>query len=126
MWPKANVKIGGEVLKVLVANTPAHQVEGWSNKKDMGNYGGMLFVFPDFGQHTMVMRDMRFPLDIVWLNGNKIVEIAPNIQTEPGKTEAQLTPFFSSQPSNMVLELPAGFMDKTGIKIGDEVVFDKI
>lgn len=125
MWPKATVQIGGETFKVLVANTLQHQIEGLSNKKDMGAYGGMLFVFSDSGQHAMVMRDMNFPLDIIWLNGNKIVEIAPNLQPEPGRTDAQLTPFFSSQPSNMVLELPAGFMERTGIKIGDTVEITK-
>jgi len=126
VWPKAIVKIGGLEIKVLVANTPGHLFEGWSNKKDMGKYQGMLFVFTDEGEHAMVMRSMEFPLDIVWIDRTKIVEIAPNLQPEPGKTEAELTPYFSSHPSNFVLELPAGFVEKTGVKIGDTVGFSKI
>lgn len=122
MWPNTFVKIGGQTLKVLVAKDYDHLYEGWGNKKDMGKYQGMLFVFPNSDEHAMVMRSMRFPLDMVWIDGNKIVEIAPNVQPEPGKTEDRLTPYFSGHPSNYVLELPAGFMDKTGIKIGDEVV----
>jgi len=122
MWPKTVVKIGGRTISVLVANTDQHRYDGWSGRKDMGKYQGMLFVFGDSGQHAMVMRNMEFPLDIVWVYKNKIAEIAPNVRPEPGKTEAELTTYFTNHPSNYVLELPAGFMDRTGIKIGDEVV----
>ena len=119
LWSKATVKIAGQELRVLVANNYSHRLKGWSDKKDMGKYGGMLFVFPDHGQHAMVMRDMRFPLDIVWLDNNKVVDIAPNLPPELGVAEDQLTIYRSRTPSTMVLELPAGFRDKYGLKIGD-------
>ena len=120
-WPTALVRIGREQLKVLVASTQAHRVEGWSNKKDMGNYQGMLFVFPERSQHTMVMREMRFPLDIIWLDGLTIVDIAPNLAPEAGRAEADLTPYFARLLSTQVLELPAGFASQHGVKIGDEI-----
>lgn len=120
-WTKTTIKIGGKGVRVLVADTYNHRLKGWSGRKDMGKYGGMLFVFSNRGQHAMVMRDMRFPLDIVWIDGTKIVEIAPNVPLEIGKSEEELTPYFSSRPSNLVLELPAGFKDRTGLKIGDKI-----
>ena len=120
-WPSATVQIGGQTLSVLVADTYQHEVEGWSNKNDMGQYGGMLFIFSGSGQHTMVMRDMRFPLDIVWIDGTHIVDIAPNLAPEPGRTEAELTPYFARLPSTLVLELPAGFALKYGVRVGDSV-----
>jgi len=120
-WPKGEVKIAGQSVKVLIADTDKHRFRGWSKEKDMGNYGGMLFVYPVTGQHAMVMRDMNFALDIVWLDGLAIVDMAPNLPPEPGYSEAQLTPYFSRLPSNLVLELPAGFIEKNGLKIGDKV-----
>ncbi len=123
-WPEAALRIGGEDVKVLVANSPTHRFKGWSGRDGMGQYGGMLFIFPYRGQHAMVMREMRFPLDIVWVEGNQIVDIAPNVQTEPGRSEAELTPYFSRLPSTKVLELPAGFTREHGVKIGDEVEVD--
>lgn len=120
-WPKTEVIISSQKFSVLVANTNKHRFQGWSKKKDMGKYGGMLFVFPSRGQHAMVMRDMNFPLDIVWIDGRTVVDIAPNLQPEPNKTENQLTPYFSRLPANLVLELPAGFLDKNKVKIGDVV-----
>src|SRR3989338_5896892 len=109
LWTKRNIRVGGEEIRVLVADTKMHRIQGWSNRKDMGGYGGMLFVFPSADQHTMVMRDMLFPLDIIWFNGRTIVDMAPNLPPERGKSEAELTPYFARLPSTLVLELPAGF-----------------
>jgi len=125
-WPTAHVAIGGQTIKVLVANTYPRQLQGWSDKKDMGSVGGMLFPFGMLGQHAMVMRDMDFPLDIIWLNGGTIVEMAPNLPPAVhGIPEDQLTPYFSRLPSTNVLELPAGFVQAHGLKIGDTVTITK-
>lgn len=118
---EARVTIAGVELRVRVADTPALRLRGWSNYKDMGGFEGMLFVFPDRGQHTMVMRDMLFPLDIVWIDGKSVVDIAPNLDPDPSKTEAELTPYFARAPSTMVLELPAGWAARQGLKVGDTV-----
>lgn len=125
LWTKATIKIGGQEVYVLVADTHKHRLKGWSDRKDMGKYGGMLFVFPDSSQHAMVMRDMHFPLDIVWLDGNKVVDIAPNLPPEPGVAEEQLTVYRARAVSTAVLELPVGFKDKTGLKIGDTIEISK-
>ena len=121
LWTKATVKISGKELRVLVADTYDHRFQGWSNKKNMGRYQGMLFVFPDSGRHAMVMRDMYFPLDIVWLNGNTVVDIAPKLPPEAGRSESQLTLYQARTTSTLVLELPSGFMEQNGLKIGDTV-----
>ena len=120
-WPKAIVNIGGESLTVLLANNYRHRFEGWSNKNSMGKYGGMLFVFPERSQHAMVMRDMRFPLDLVWLDGFTIVDIAAKAAPEPGRAEKDLTLYLARSPSTMVLELPSGFAEKHGLKVGDSI-----
>lgn len=120
-WSEATVVVGGQTVPVLLADTYFHRLEGWSNKDSMGKYGGMLFLFPSRDQHTMVMRKMRFPLDIVWLNGVSIVDIAPNISPDPAGREADLTPYAARLPSTAVLELPAGFSQKFNLKVGDKV-----
>lgn len=120
-WPKAEIVIGGQNLKVLVAKTPARLYEGCSNKDNLGRYDGMLFVFGEYSQHPMVMRNMRFALDMVWLDGTEIVDLAKNLQPEPGKNNLELTPYVGRTKNNVVLELPAGFLDKYEIKIGDKI-----
>lgn len=119
LWDKADIKIAGKELHILVADTYAHRLQGWSGKKDMGKYSGMLFVFPNRDRHAMVMRDMYFPLDIVWLDGDKVVDIAPSLPPEAGVPEEQLTVYQPRVTSTFVLEVSAGFMQQTGLKIGD-------
>lgn len=120
-WPKARVAIGRQTLNVLVAHNDRHWRQGLSGRKSLGKYGGMIFIFPSRGQHTMVMRDMKFAIDIVWLDNYQVVDIVPSAQPEPDKVEGQFTPYFSRLPSDMVLELPAGFIQVNGVKIGDMI-----
>lgn len=120
-WPTAVIAIDGTPITVLVADTEARQIQGWSDKKDMGKYGGMLFAFGALGQHTMVMRDMEFPLDIVWIAHSHIVDIAPNLPPEWHIPEDQLVQYSARAESSAVLELPAGFAAAHGFKIGDSV-----
>ena len=119
-WPKATVSIGGQEIKVLVADTYDHELTGWSNKKDMGQYQGMLFYFSSRDQHAMVMRNMLFPLDIAWIDGNQIVDMASNLPPD-NHPESQLYPYMSREPSTLVLELPAGFLQQNKVKIGDTI-----
>ncbi len=126
MWTKATVAIGGQELSVLVADTPKHRFKGLSDKKNMGKYDGMLFVFPMSDRYGMVMRDMHFPLDIIWLYDNVIVDIAPNLPPQPGVPEDQLVVYKPRAEATLVLEVPAGFMERTGVKIGDKMeIVDK-
>jgi uncharacterized membrane protein (UPF0127 family) len=120
-WPKTTININGRILTVLLADTEQNRFKGWSGKKDMGKYDGMLFVFPEKAQHTMVMRNMNFPLDIIWIDGFTIVDMAPNLQPEPGRAEEELTPYFARLPSTLVLEVPAGFVTQNKLKIGDRI-----
>lgn len=120
-WPKAQVKIAGQTLNVLVADNIKHWVKGLGGRKDLGQYDGMLFLFPTTEQHVFVMRDMQFPIDIVWIKNNEIVDMAPNVPLDPAKTEAELVPYAARDVSNKVLELPAGKVFNLGLKIGDKV-----
>ncbi len=121
-WPKAIVRVGGQDVKVLVAHTPAHWFKGLSDRKSLGKYGGMLFVFPASEQHPMVMRDMKFSLDIIWIQNGLIVDIAPNLAPDPSPTESGLVVYAARLPSDSVLELPAGFAQEHGLAVGDSVV----
>ncbi len=124
-WPHATVQFSTDsytnAYRVLVADTFRHEYEGWSNKDTMGKNDGMLFVFPTRASHIMVMRGMRFPLDIVWIDGDTVVYSAQNVALEPGRNEADLTKYGSPVPSTQVIEFRAGFIAQTGLKVGDKV-----
>lgn len=120
-WPETKIKLGGEKLHVLVAKTNYQQKKGLGGREELTPYDGMLFRFyPDY-EVPMVMRDMQFPIDIIWLQNNKVVDIEQNVQPEPDKSEPELTVYKPDQESDMVLEVSAGWVKKNKIKEGDKL-----
>ncbi|MDZ4225999.1 MAG: DUF192 domain-containing protein, partial [Patescibacteria group bacterium] len=76
---------------------------------------GMLFVFEEQGAHGIWMKDMQFAIDIVWASRNgTIITIAERVapDTYPQSFYA------SSAEARYVLEVPAGFVARAGIKEG--------
>lgn len=81
----------------------------------------MLFVFPDYATHPIWMRNMRFPLDILWLDDKrKVVELAESAKPTSGLDFSSYRP---GKPSRYVLELNAGFVRKNKIKRNDVAKF---
>lgn len=116
-----SISFGELRVPVMVADTPGERFQGLSGQKDMGQYGGMLFVFEESSYYTMVMRGMLFPLDFIWLEGDAVADVRENALPENGIPENELTRYTNRNPANMVLEVPAGFVAKNKIKAGDMV-----
>lgn len=118
--PSATVKINNETFKVEVADNPESQQIGLSNHESLPKNQGMLFLFEDKAYHTFWMKNMNFPIDIIFINDNKIVSIAKNAQ--PSKnSDDDLELFKPSEPINRVFEINAGLADEHNIKEGDAV-----
>ena len=121
-WPKAQVKVENQTLNVLVSDNLKHWIKGLGGRKDLGEYDGMVFLFPVAEQHVIVMRDMQFPIDIVWVKNGEIVDMAPNVPLDAAKTEEELTPYAARDVSDKVLEFRVGTIERLRLKIGDKVV----
>jgi uncharacterized membrane protein (UPF0127 family) len=81
---------------------------------------GMLFVFEEEKIHTFWMKNMRFPLDIIWIDSDKkIVEIYKDAQ--PCKETCDS--IIPKSRAKFVLEVNAGFVEKYKIKAGDKLEF---
>ena len=119
-WPKLNISIGNKEYKVLAATNYSHWQKGLGGRNSLKRSDGMIFVFKNQEQHTIVMRDMEFPIDILWIKNSEIVDIAPDVPAEPGVEEGQLTRYQARLPSDIVVEFPAGVIKRDGIKIGDK------
>lgn len=65
------------------------------------------------------MKDMRFPIDILWIKDGKVTGFIENAPAPTSGTEDSKLPTYSSKtPVDYVLELPAGYAKQYGIKIG--------
>ncbi|MFH1286222.1 MAG: DUF192 domain-containing protein [Candidatus Magasanikbacteria bacterium] len=109
------------VVEVQVVNTIYQAEKGLGGRKSIGRYDGMFFPFSFPGKHAIVMRDMQFSIDIIWVHQGKIVDIAPNVPTEPGVPEHGLRRYSPRMDATAVIEFPAGWVDRNGVKIGDSV-----
>jgi hypothetical protein len=117
-WSEINIELKGEPLRVLVARTPYHHQKGLGGRESLGEYDGMLFIFDLPKRAGIVMRDMEFPIDIVWLEKGVVVDIAPNIQPQD-VPEEELAVYYPRKEVNLVLELPAGWAGTHNLRIGD-------
>jgi uncharacterized protein len=112
------VTLGRAALHVLVADTESRRTLGLSYRESLGKNQGMLFVFDESGKHGIWMKEMKFPIDIIWLDGNlKVVDLKRNISPD---TFPEV--FESKTDANFVLEVNSGFADKHDISIGSELV----
>lgn len=124
-WPVTTMFLGERRIEVIVADTYTKQYQGLSNRDTLVPHDAMLFPFGYAGLHTMVMRDMRFPLDFIWLQGVTVVDITLNAAPEPSRKEADLTRYSPIVPATSVLEVSAGTVAKWGLKIGDSFMVYK-
>lgn len=116
--PTAQIMIAGKTLTVELAQTPFVWAKGLSGRDSLAEDRGMLFVFPNVDRHSFWMKDMKFSIDIIWINEGKVIDIAPNLQPN---LDNPLPSYLPRLPVKFVLEVKAGFSEKNGLKIGDGV-----
>lgn len=113
-----SVLIAGRVtVTVELARTPEEQVRGLSGRPGLKSGRGMLFVYDRAHRVSIWMKDMRFPLDIIWIRAGRIVAIEKHAPPmSPNGPERVYTAM-----ADLVLEVPAGFTDRQKIRVGDSV-----
>ncbi len=113
-----NLRIGNTNIQVEIVDSAAEIEQGLSIREKLGKNEGMYFVLSKKQIVEFWMKDMRFPLDIIWIAEGKIVGFVENAPIPSGNT---IPTFTSPQPITHVLEVNAGFVKQRSIKKGDEV-----
>jgi uncharacterized membrane protein (UPF0127 family) len=81
----------------------------------------MMFTFPQPGVYSFWMKDMKFSLDMIWLDSdNRVITIHENISPD---TYLQNPPelFRPTKPASVVIEVPGGFAEKINLSVGDRL-----
>ncbi|MDO8504620.1 MAG: DUF192 domain-containing protein [Candidatus Liptonbacteria bacterium] len=118
------VVIGKTIISVELATTTSAVQKGLSGRTSLGPQSGMLFIFSKPDIYHFWMPDMRFPIDIIWINNGTVVSISANATT----TFNPASPLFYSpaKPAQYALEVNAGFSASHGIAPGMPVIFKNI
>jgi len=111
----------GKKISVEVADTVEKRSLGLGKRSGLENGWGMLFVFEKRKQHVFWMKDMEFPLDIIWLDNHRIAYILRNVQpAKSGVIPPVMTPPVAG---NFVLEIDAGRADELKLQVGQRLKY---
>jgi uncharacterized protein len=121
----ALVSVGGENIIATLSTTPESQSKGLAIKDSIKQNEGMLFIFKSAQKYSFWMKDMKFPIDILWIDSSgKIVHIEKNLQ--PCVFLLPCPSYSPHDDSLYVLEVISNFTNKFDIKIGDQVYSNAI
>ena len=116
---KTEVHIGASVFNVEVASDTISREKGLSSVEKLRPNEGLLMIFERDDSWGIWMKDMKIPIDIVWLNSDKkvvhiVTDASPDLSTS--KT------FYPESPARYVLEISAGTVRRSGIKLDQTAV----
>lgn len=108
-------------VEAEVADTPKAHMTGLMNRPSLDSGHGMLFIFPDDQVRGFWMKNVLFPIDIIFVNSSLQVESfhenVPPCETFPCPT------YRSMGKVRYVVEVPAGFCKENQVRPKDRVEF---
>ena len=112
-----SLKVNNTYINVEIADTAEERARGLSGRSSISEGDGMLFIFDKPAFHSFWMKEMNFPIDIIWIGEDyKIVDITKSVFPDSFPQTFQ-----SQAPVKYVLEVSAGLSDRRNIKVGDNV-----
>lgn len=106
----------GVIIAVQLADTEAERERGLGGVQGLAETQGMLFLFPVSDLYTFWMKDVHFPIDIVWIQDGVVVDSKENALAQFGPVPTER--YIAEAMANMVLELPVGAVAAHGLRNG--------
>lgn len=119
------VLVNDQTFKVIVAKSAKDKQIGLSEKNKIEQDQGMLFIFDNPDYHSFWMKDMKFPIDIIYINGDKVTTVIDSA-SPPGSIGGNLETYQPLHRSDKVLEVNAGIASKYNIKKGTLVKIENL
>lgn len=114
---EAVLNIDDERLSLHVADTAQEKRSGLSGRKTLSDDEGMIFVYDSLGYPGIWMKNMYFPIDVLWLDKDFFV-----VHAESGITPDTFPRTFRpDEPARYVLEVRAGFIDRFNVQVGGQL-----
>ena len=116
------VTLGNQKLTLEVVSKRADMEKGLSGRRSLAQNRGMVFLFNTSDYHAFWMKQMQFPIDIIYVQDKKIVSIFDSVPAPTKNTsENELPVYMPTAPANRVIEVNAGLAKKNNVKVGDTV-----
>ncbi|PSP79206.1 DUF192 domain-containing protein [Halobacteriales archaeon QS_1_68_20] len=114
-------KLLGSVT-AAIADTPDLQYLGLSDTESLPEDRGMLFVYDEVGDHTFVMREMDFDIDIVYADDEGVITRIHHAPA-PGPDEDGNQQEYPGR-GQYVLEVNYEWTTERGVETGDVLDFE--
>ncbi|HEY8886694.1 MAG TPA: DUF192 domain-containing protein [Candidatus Microsaccharimonas sp.] len=119
--PSTEVRLGSGIFSIQIATTDAARIHGLSGVDHLDANGGLLMIYQSDDRWGIWMKDMKIPLDIIWMNNEKkVIYIVTDASPDLGTSKI----FKPEDPARYVLEVPAGTVKNAGIQIGSTAAFN--
>jgi len=119
---RLEIEIGKKKYKLFEAVSEVEKSLGLSVFDQINSDEGMIFYFDKPAYHSMYMKDMKFDIDIIFLDqGFKVITIHENVSVSSYRSQNDFEIFKSYSPSKYVIELSAGEVEKNKLKVGDVI-----
>jgi uncharacterized membrane protein (UPF0127 family) len=114
----------GRSYRVEIAASPESRVQGLMYRESLADGRGMLFLFPRPSVEGFWMKNCNFPIDIVWMDGQRRV-IFLSAHTPPCREDPCPT-YGPKTESLSVLEIPDGASGKEKVTVGSTLTFQNV
>lgn len=119
-YKKTSISINGSKILLALASTDEQRIRGLSGLEKLNENEGMLFLFDRPSKQGFWMNEMKFPIDILWLNSDStVVHIEKNLQ--PCIIFMTCHVYTPQVDSQYVLELRSGFANNHSIQNGSRI-----
>ena len=96
------------------------RTRGLSGRPALPSGHGMLFIFDHVSRQSMWMIEMKFPLDIVWLDENMTI-VCCTYSADPCKSQQDCPSYSSRFRVKYAIEMKAGEAEKFGFDVGKQL-----
>ncbi len=120
LTPRSTLQIGTGIFNTEVVSEDSDRQRGLSGRKTLAKTDAMLFVFDHDSKWGIWMKDMQFPIDIIWLDQDKkVVHVKQN--ADPNNYPESYVP---TKKARYVAEFSAGTIKDKQIYVGSTAKFD--
>lgn len=112
----------GRALRVEVAADPPSRHRGLAGREALVPGTALALAYPEPELVAVWMHGMRFALDVVWIDGARVVDLREDLPPPaPGADPASLPVYGGAAPADAVVEVPAGTARPLGLVPGARV-----
>lgn len=123
-YGSATVEFSDTSVHAKIPTTTTLKERGLAGQTRLSDSEGMLWIFNEPQRPAFWMKGMLIPLDFIWMREGMVVEVTQNVPAPDNLNTLELPIYEPNVLVDSVVEVPAGFVQRHLINIGDSARLD--